>query len=54
MLIFYCTNMNGAHLCEELEATLGLPILGSASIGLWKPLRLLGIKLLPGWGQLLS
>ena len=54
VLIFYCTNMNGAELCADLESELGLPVLDSVSVGVWKSLATLGLGL-PNkrWGRLL-
>jgi len=55
VIIFYCTNMHGAEVCAELEAELGLPVLDSVAIGVWKSLALLGVPLPAGqWGRLIS
>jgi len=55
VIIFYCTNMNGAELCADLESELNLPVLDSVSIGVWKSLAILKRRLPDnGWGHLLS
>jgi maleate isomerase len=55
VIVFYCTNMNGAPLCADLESELGLPVLDSVSIGVWKSLAILE-RSLPNnrWGHLLG
>lgn len=53
-VVFYCTNMAGAPLVDELEQTLGLPIYDSVSVAVWRCLRLLGVETARGgrWGSL--
>lgn len=54
-ILFYCTNLPGAGLCEGIEEELGFPVLDSVSAGVWGALNELGLgSNLPGkWGRLL-
>jgi maleate isomerase len=49
-----CTNMRGAPLAEELEATYGIPVYDSISTTVWKSLKLAGVdpKRVQGWGRI--
>lgn len=49
-----CTNLNGAGLAIGLEAELGIPVLDSVAVTLWKSLILAGgdPACLRGWGRL--
>ncbi len=53
-VIFYCTNMVGAPLVDELEQELGLPIYDSVSVAVCQCLWLLGVETARGgkWGSL--
>lgn len=49
-----CTNLHGAHLVDEMEQELGIPIYDSVSTVVWKALKTVGAEstLLKGWGRL--
>ena len=49
-----CTNMRGAHLAEQLEAELGIPIYDSISVVVLRALELAGIapSRIKGWGKI--
>lgn len=49
-----CTNLDGAGLAAGLEAELGIPVLDSVAVTLWKSLVLAGADTggLRGWGRL--
>ena len=49
-----CTNFRGTPLAGRLEAELGIPILDSVAITVWKTLALLGrpTQAVRGWGRL--
>jgi len=51
-----CTNMRGAPLAQELEATHGIPVYDTVSTTVWKSLKLAGIDTnrLKGWGTIFS
>jgi maleate isomerase len=51
-----CANVPTAPLVAEPEAEIGIPMLDSASIVLWKALRLMGIDTRPAgdWGRLFA
>jgi maleate isomerase len=53
-IVTYCTNFPAAHLVDELERELGIPIYDSVTAGLWAALRLSGQETSPGrcWGSL--
>ena len=53
-IILLCTNLRGAPLVEELEQEIGLPILDSVSVVVWKSLKLAGAdpSRVKGWGRL--
>lgn len=53
-LVFYCTNMRAADLCQSLEEELDLIVLDAVSAGVWKGLSMLGHQLPHGWGKLLQ
>ena len=42
-ILTYCTNFAAAHLVDDLERELGLPIYDSVSMGVWSALRRAGI-----------
>jgi len=50
----FCTNLQAAHLAEELEAETGIPLYDTISTVVWKSLRLAGVdtRALRGWGRL--
>lgn len=50
----YCTNLRAAHLAQDLEAEVGIPIYDTTSAVVWKSLRMAGIdtSLVKGWGRL--
>lgn len=49
-----CTNLRAAHLADELEAELNIPILDSVAAFVWQAAQLCGIdtRSIKGWGQL--
>lgn len=49
-----CTNMRGAHLSEQLEAELGIPVYDSIATTLWACLLTVGVDpaRVEGWGSL--
>lgn len=50
-----CTNFNAADLVDEMEATLGIPIVDSIAVTFWEALRLAGmVEPIAGWGMLLA
>jgi len=51
-----CTNMRGAPLAQELEATHGIPVYDTVSTTVWKSLKLAGVDTnrLKGWGAIFS
>jgi maleate isomerase len=51
-----CTNMRGASMAAALEAELGIPILDSIAVTVWKSLRLAHIPpaRVQGWGRLFA
>lgn len=51
-VVILCTNMRGARIAARLEAELGLPVLDSVSVVVWKSLLLAGVDagLVSGWG----
>jgi maleate isomerase len=49
-----CTNVPTAPLVDDLERSLGIPIIDSIAVTAWKCLEMVGIEpKLPGWGRLL-
>jgi maleate isomerase len=48
-----CTNMRGAPLAAELEASHGIPIYDTVSTTVWKSLKIAGVdtKRVNGWGR---
>jgi maleate isomerase len=51
-----CTNMRGAPLAEELEASHGIPIYDTVSTTVWKSLKVAGVDTsrVKGWGMIFS
>lgn len=49
-----CTNLRGARIAPALEAELGIPVLDSVSVTVWKSLALAGVASgrIRGWGRL--
>ncbi len=53
-ILVICTNFPSAYVVEELEKTLGLPIIDSTIAAVWKGLRMVGwTDPIGGWGQLM-
>ena len=52
-IIILCTNLRGAPLVEALEQEIGIPILDSVSVVVWKSLKLVGAdpSWVQGWGR---
>ncbi len=50
----FCTNLKAAHLVEELEQEVGIPIYDTISTVVWKSLKLAGYdpSRVQGWGRL--
>ncbi|MDB5742374.1 MAG: Asp/Glu racemase [Polaromonas sp.] len=50
----FCTNLHAAGLAEEIEASLGIPLLDTVSTTVWGMLRMAGVdpEGIRGWGQL--
>jgi maleate isomerase len=50
----FCTNLRAAPLVEELEQEIGIPILDTISVIVWKSLKLAGAdpRRVEGWGRL--
>lgn len=54
-LAYLCTNMYGAPITAEVEATTGIPVLDSVALTLWRCLHTLDLPpLAPRWGRLLT
>jgi maleate isomerase len=55
-IVILCTNMRGARAVPQLERELGIPVLDSIAVTLWKCLALAGVA--PGrvqaWGQIFA
>ena len=51
-----CTNLRAAHLVQEMESALGIPIYDSVSVVVWKALTMVGAdpRAVTGWGRLFS
>lgn len=51
-----CTNLRAAHLVDEMEHELGVPIYDSVSTVVWKALQTIGVdpRDLKGWGRIFS
>ena len=56
VMLLYCTNFAGAPAVFELEREIGIPVIDSVSIGVWKSLKMLGIDTsrAPFWGSLFA
>ncbi|MDN0083917.1 aspartate/glutamate racemase family protein [Crenobacter sp. SG2305] len=52
----FCTNLHAAHLADEMEKELGIPLYDTISTVVWKSLKLAGYDTtqLKGWGRLFS
>ncbi|MCW3479029.1 aspartate/glutamate racemase family protein [Neisseriaceae bacterium JH1-16] len=52
----FCTNLHAAHLADEMEQELGIPLYDTISTVVWKSLKLAGYDTtqLKGWGRLFS
>lgn len=55
-IVILCTNLSGAPLAAGLERGLGIPVLDSVSVTLWKALTLVGRDpgRIAGWGRLFA
>ena len=55
-ILTYCTNLRAAHVAQELEDELGIPVFDMVSTAVWKSLRLCGIdtRRIKGWGSLFA
>jgi maleate isomerase len=53
-VVVLCTNMDGAALAASLERDLGITVLDSVAVTLWRSLQLAGAdpNVLSGWGRL--
>lgn len=53
-IAIFCTNLRGAPVVARMEAELGLPILDTVSVTVWKTLRMTGHdpSRIRGWGSL--
>ncbi len=53
-VVIFCTNLRGAPLVDPLENVLGLHIVDTVSVAVWKALQLAGVdtKSVKGWGRL--
>lgn len=49
-----CTNLHGADLVDDIEASLGIPLYDSVATVAWKALRMVGAdtRAIRGWGRL--
>jgi maleate isomerase len=52
-VVILCTNMNGARVAAELERDLGVLMLDSVTVTLWRSLQIAGIDAdgLGDWGR---
>lgn len=50
----FCTNLKAAHLVDELEAEIGIPVYDTISAVVWKSLRIAGFdtRKVQGWGSM--
>lgn len=55
-VVMLCTNMRGARMAARLEAELGIPVLDSISVVVWKSLLLAGADAgrVTGWGRVFA
>lgn len=55
-ITIFCTNLHGAHLVDDLEQEIGIPIYDTVSTSVWKAMKQAGIdpKRVEGWGRLFS
>lgn len=55
-VVAVCTNLNAALYTDDLERTLGVPLLDSVAVSLWHAMWIVGAqpRALSGWGQFLG
>jgi maleate isomerase len=55
-IVTMCTNLRAAHLVDDLEQEIGIPIYDSVSAVIWKALKLVQIepRSVFGWGRIFS
>ncbi len=55
-IAIYCTNLRGAPIVDKLEREIGIPIIDSISVVVWKSLLISGVDPhgVKGWGRLFS
>ena len=55
-IAIFCTNLRGARLACSLEAALGIPILDTIAVAVWRSLLLAGADpgRVEGWGRLFA
>lgn len=53
-IAIYCTNLRGARVAARLEDEIGVPIIDSVTVAVWKSLLLAGVEpsRVAGWGRL--
>lgn len=56
VMLLYCTNFAGAPAVSLLEREIGVPVIDSVSIGVWKSLKSIGVDTSGGsyWGSLFT
>ena len=54
VVLTFCTNLRAAHVVQELEDELGIPVFDTVSTAVWKSLRMCGVdtRRVRGWGSL--
>lgn len=55
-IVVFCTGLRGAPIAARLEAELGIPVVDSVTVTIWKALSLAGVSLagITGWGRLFT
>lgn len=55
-IVFYCTNLAGGPLVEQMEAELGIPVYDTVQTAVWKSLLVAGAdpSAITGWGSLFA
>jgi maleate isomerase len=55
-ILTFCTNLRAAHIAQELESELGIPVFDTISAAVWKSLRICGVDTgrIKGWGGLFA
>lgn len=55
-IVVFCTGLRGAPIAAKLEAELGIPVVDSVSVTIWKALALAGVSPaeIIGWGRLFT